>query len=566
MFANLELFLQEKEVYRQKVEEIKASAQNPEELSKLLIEAEEHFKGEVRKYLTSAITVINTNFGCQYSIYKVGKDFDVNFQVVETNVRKTRSEVIAEMEEFKKQAVGMDLTNEQITKINLAMEVLLTYSDDATDKVDENKEAFLKEAQVKATSIIEAPTRENNAFEPAPSQEPNFNPYANQPIEVDNGFKNPEYEKKTLVDPFASIYGGANVSPNEIPEATPDFGVPNPPTNMNMNNSLGDAMSIFGPGITTSTSNQSNTMSNPQQNVSQIPVNNNYNNGLNPMSNNVNANVMPTNAVNAPNNFNNVTPTGAIANAAPEKTNETEDSLVLVDELNVPKESACIVSKLLKGILRLPITTLLFLGIILLIFWGMNKANWMGEIEELLGDYLIYAELALSLFIALIASSTVIDSIASKTKYISKHAMASLTIFSGVTYGLTLLMPYLMENVLVDKLDADIIFEVAIYFAYYLALSFFVGTFMWLLSFMRTKKEYLKKRLNIFEILGALANIYTLIIPAVIVGCSWCQVTVVGEKVAFLYDYENFQWIVMIASFVLGLIMILFSKLEEKKL
>ena len=66
MFANLELFLQEKEVYRQKVEEIKASAQNPEELSKLLIEAEEHFKGEVRKYLTSAITVINTNFGCQY--------------------------------------------------------------------------------------------------------------------------------------------------------------------------------------------------------------------------------------------------------------------------------------------------------------------------------------------------------------------------------------------------------------------------------------------------------------------------------------------------------------------
>ena len=83
---------------------------------------------------------------------------------------------------------------------------------------------------------------------------------------------------------------------------------------------------------------------------------------------------------------------------------------------------------------------------------------------------------------------------------------------------------------------------------------------------MRTKKEYLKKRLNIFEILGALANIYTLIIPAVIVGCSWCQVTVVGEKVAFLYDYENFQWIVMIASFVLGLIMILFSKLEEKKL
>ena len=96
MFANLELFLQEKEVYKSKVEELKNSIQDPQELNKKLEEETEKFKGRVRKYLSSAISTINTNFQCQYSIYKIGKDVDANFHVVETNVKKNRSEVIAD--------------------------------------------------------------------------------------------------------------------------------------------------------------------------------------------------------------------------------------------------------------------------------------------------------------------------------------------------------------------------------------------------------------------------------------------------------------------------------------
>ncbi len=591
MFANLELFLQEKDVYRQKIEEIKSSSSSNEELEKRLGEAEESFKGQVRKYLSSAINVLNTTFQCQYSIYKVGKDFDVNFQVVETNIRKTRSEVIAEMEAFKTQAASMTLTNDQITKINIAMEVLLTYSDDATDQVDENKEAFLSEAKVTATSIIEAPTRENNAFEPAPSQEPSFNPYANQPIEVDSGFKNPEYEKKTLVDPFASIYGGESVSPNAIPEATPDFGAPMSSTNFN--NSVAtppntsDAMSIFGTGI--STSSQQNSVPTESMQTFSTPPNSYGSNGYSASM----SNAMPTNSFNnnsmtqmsANNNLgtSSVPPTSAIGVgiSSPSSystnvegdtnsqvtSNQEPESLALIEEQKVKKESAFIVSKIMKGILRLPITTLLFLGIIVLIFFGLDKANLMEEITELLGDYMIYAELALILFIALIGSSTVLDAIATKTKYISKHAMTSLVFFSGATYGLAKLVPYLVSDVLIDIIDSDILEQVPEYFAYYLALSFFIGTFVWLFSFLRTDKKVLKKkRLNIIEMLGSLLCIYTIIIPAIMLGCEWCGLSIVLEKASFIYSYDYCDWIIIIASFVLGLIMLLFSKIEEKKL
>lgn len=588
MFANLELFLQEKDVYRQKIEEIKSSTSSNEELEKRLAEAEETYKGQVRKYLSSAINVLNTTFQCQYSIYKVGKDFDVNFQVVETNVRKTRSEVISEMEAFKTQAASMTLTNEQITKINIAMEVLLTYSDDATDQVDENKEAFLSEAKVTATSIIETPTRESNAFEPAPSQELSFNPYANQPIEVDSGFKNPEYEKKTLVDPFASIYGGENVSPNAIPEATPDFG--NPIPNTNFNNSVPatnptDAMSIFGAGIATTSQQNSAPIENMQ--TFSNPMNSYENNGYNVSMNtpdslasnsmsqiSVNSNlgasnvsapstpgvgISPTNSY--PTNSGNVDINSQVT------TNQESETLVLSDEQKEKKETAFIISKIMKGIFRLPITTLLFLGIIVLIFWGLDKANLMDEITELLGEYMIYAEFALVLFIALIGSSTVLDAIATKTKYISKHAMTSLAFFSVATYGLVKLVPYLVNDVLVDMVDSEILLQVLVYFPYYLALSFFIGTFMWIFSFLRTDKKILKKkRLNIIEMIGCLWCVYTIIIPAVMLGCEWCNLPIVSEKVSVIYDYANCDWIMIIASFVLGLIMLLFSKIEEKKL
>lgn len=593
MFANLELFLQEKDVYKQKVEEIRSSSQSPEELEKRLAEAEEGFKSQVRKYLSSAINVINTNFQCQYSIYKVGKDFDVNFQVVETNVRKTRQEVIAEMEEFKKQAMSMTLTNEQIMKINIAMEVLLTYSEDAETKVDENKEAFLSEAKVTATSIVETPSRENNAFEPAPTEEPNFNPYANQPIELDDGFKNPTYEKKTFIDPFAGIYGAGNVSPNEIPEATPDFGVPTPI--MPPNNAPqtpppgGEAMAIFGAGVISSPSTPpDNTV--PFSNPMNAYDNNSFNTnqGASPMMNQMPDLLAPQSSMNQPNNFNNAS-MNALPNSNMESassnsysyalnsenmetrvqtmTNQEPDKLTLVEDDGKPKEKAFIISKIIKGLLRLPITTLLFLGIIVLIFWGLDKANLMEEITEILGDYMKYAELILVLIIMLVGSSSVLDAMATKTKYISKHAMTSLAIFAGSLYGIKLLIPIVMDNFLADKLSLEVNLQVFVYCAYFIVLAYFMGTFTWLFAFLRTDKKVLKKKhLNLFEILCALWCVYVFVIPAVMAGCTWCGLEIVQEKVNFIYDYAHCDLIIVIASFSLGIITALFSKLAEKKL
>ncbi len=594
MFANLELFLQEKEVYRQKVEEIKSTSTSPEDLQKRLSEADETFKGQVRKYLTSAINIINTSFGCQYSIYKVGKDFDVNFHVVETNVRKTRPEVIAEMEEFKSQAMNMNLTNDQITKINIAMEVLLTYSDDAENQVDESKEAYLNASNAITSSIIEAPTRENNAFEPAPSENLNFNPYANQPIEIDNSFKNPAYEKKTLVDPFSNIYGSQeNVSPNAIPSATPDFGVPVVPTSSSFDNpqtqNNADAMSIFGVGITKTPSYSQNNNSienkqpfafqnfdNPNYNVPPVAPTNLYNGNPGVM----NSGMYGAQATDSMGTFPNPSMGSSSSNSysyaqnsenmetrVQTMTNSSPETLDMPENPNVIKESAFIISKVMKGILRLPITTLLFLGIIVLIFWGLNKANLLEEISELLGDYMKYAEFALVLFVTLIGSSTVLDAIKTKTKYTSKHAITSLVLFSGALYGIRLLFPYVMDNFLAEKLSLEVNMQVFIYFAAYLALGYFIGTFTWLFGFLRTDKTVLKKKhLNIIEMLGALGCIYTLIIPATMIGCTWCGLPIVAEKVSFIYDYANLELIIVIASFVLGLIMLLFSKIEEKKL
>lgn len=600
MFANLEMFLQEKDVYKQKVEEIRSSTQSDEELKKKLEEAEEVYRGQVRKYLSSAINVINKAFQCQYSIYKVGKDFNANFQVVETNIRKTRSEVIAEMETFKNQAANMTLTNEQITEINIAMEVLLTYSEDASDTVDENKEDFLKEAKVTTSSIITTPTRENNAFTPAPTVEPSFNPYANQPIEVDSGFKNPVYENKTLVDPFANIYGDKkNVSLNDIPEASMDFGAPTPPQPMPTfdapQNPTVDAMSIFGVGITSASIDNNVPSSNNAQIPSHQPANN-----MQMMSNVMQPAPMPTNSMNSYNpqqsgmvptvgntnpysyssSIQNGNMASTVGNVNPYSVNpengnmgvekaieQTSNKVITVDDKKKPEECAFIVSKIMKGILRLPITNLLFLGIIVLIFWGLEKANLLGDITNLLGDYMKYAEFALVLFIMLVGSSSVLDAMSTKTKYINKHAMTSLTLFAGVIYGLKLLFPIVMEKFLADQFSFEVNFQIVLYWEYYLVLAFFLATFTWLFAFLRTDKSVLKKKhLNIVEMVGALWTVYTFVIPAVMIGCGWCGISVVAEKANVIYDYAHCDLIIVIASFSLSLMMLVVSKLEEKKL
>jgi len=607
MFANLELFLQEKEVYKSKVEELKNSIQDPQELNKKLEEETEKFKGRVRKYLSSAISTINTNFQCQYSIYKIGKDVDANFHVVETNVKKNRSEVIADMEEFKKQAASLTLSNSQITKINVAMEVLLTYCDEEEGPIDETKENFLNNSKVVATSIIDKP-KQTSALPPEQPSEPNFNPYANQPIDTTPA---PVQEKKPLVDPFANIYGGdssAPISPDAIPMASPDFvdpqsqppvvPTPMPNTNMNPNPTAifgQEAASNFAPANYNNSMNNmypqnqsfDNTQSFQQPMTTMNPDYSQNNYMANSYGGNLNQSYYDNNAMmnQSYNTMNMNALPGMVAGSASSNSysyalnSENIDSRVQAitgqnlngnpDEMNQDPQKglACIISKILKGFLRIPITSLLFLGIVMLIFWGLDKANLLQEIGKTLGDYMFYAEFAVVLFLTLIGASTVLDSMAAKTKYISKHAIASLTIFSGTFYGLQKLVPMLTNDILTDMVDSEILIQVAFYFLYYVAIAYFISSFVWLISFMRTDKTVLKrKRLNLVEMVGSLWCVYTLVLPAISVGCQACGLDIWNDKLGIIYSYDNFEWIVIIASFVLSAGILLFSKLEEKKL
>ena len=55
-------------------------------------------------------------------------------------------------------------------------------------------------------------------------------------------------------------------------------------------------------------------------------------------------------------------------------------------------------------------------------------------------------------------------------------------------------------------------------------------------------------------------------LPAISVGCQACGLDIWNDKLGIIYSYDNFEWIVIIASFVLSAGILLFSKLEEKKL
>ena len=222
MGQELGLFFQEKNVHAQKLQEINDTFTNPEELARKQAEEEERFKGQVRKFLPAALSTIKMIFQTEYSLYKVGKDFSSEFNVIETNIKKTKTEIVEEMNQFLEQASTMNLQADQLNALNIAVDVIVTYTDDAPEH-DEHKSDFIQYAKVTASSIITKPTVEQNAFIPVkPEVDPNsFNPYANQPIDVDaqSGFTDPSYNRKTIEDPFASLYSGA---PPPMPIPTPE--------------------------------------------------------------------------------------------------------------------------------------------------------------------------------------------------------------------------------------------------------------------------------------------------------------------------------------------------------
>ena len=137
MFADLSMFNSEKEDHNNRMAEI-ANSDLEENIKNIkLKEEEERFKNSIRKYLSVAINTINEVF--PFSLYKMGKDMDAKFRVIETKIRKGKEEIKEEFEQNKSMLVNLEQKKQQ--NVLISMQVIIDYSDDVV--VNEEKEAYL---------------------------------------------------------------------------------------------------------------------------------------------------------------------------------------------------------------------------------------------------------------------------------------------------------------------------------------------------------------------------------------------------------------------------------------
>ena len=89
MYVDLEMFLTEQSSYKERVNEIINSTYE-EDIRKIRLNDEEvKYKNSIRKYLSASINKINEVAGGSFSLYKIGKDIDANFKVIEGRIRKS---------------------------------------------------------------------------------------------------------------------------------------------------------------------------------------------------------------------------------------------------------------------------------------------------------------------------------------------------------------------------------------------------------------------------------------------------------------------------------------------
>ena len=140
MFVDLNMFQSEKSVYQSTIAEINNSYY-PDDIRKIkLDEAEAKYKNSIRKYLSVSINKINEIAGGSFSLYKVGKDLDANFKVIEGKVRKSKQEIINEFNGY--QNILSSLDEKKKKEVLTAMNVIVDYSDDA--KVNIDRDAYLQ--------------------------------------------------------------------------------------------------------------------------------------------------------------------------------------------------------------------------------------------------------------------------------------------------------------------------------------------------------------------------------------------------------------------------------------
>jgi hypothetical protein len=208
MMTDIEAFKLDLKKYLEDLNELKAS--NDPELDKKIRDLGEQFRNKVRKYLPTCLNIINTNFGCKFSLYKVGKDYNAAFKVVETNVRKSKEEVENELNALKASKDLTTLSPQVLSQIDLACDILLTYVDDGIEPKATQK--YLDSAQPVASSIMTNVVNPQERFEQQQQLEQNninFNPYANQPINLGEnqatGINTPSIDTNAFNNSVASV-------------------------------------------------------------------------------------------------------------------------------------------------------------------------------------------------------------------------------------------------------------------------------------------------------------------------------------------------------------------------
>jgi len=562
VLVELEQFKNEKNVYAEKLQEINASAKDDNEKLRNIHEATEAYKGQIRKLLPSALNVIKTLFQIEYSLYKVGKDFTSEFQVVETNVRKVQSEVITEMQELVNQTANMNLSPEQINQLNLSIELIITYVDEG--EVDSVKEERLENISVAKTSIIEPPKTEMAPVISQPvTPEPTFNPYANNPIDVEEGFKSPSYNKETYDNPFAALYGDIQPQENteqpleQQPVASNRFLLNNDeevkqPEQIQPQPGPPDLLAPQ-PGI---------FHAQPQQQVVQQPVQQQY----------------PQQVVHQPMQQQYPQQVVQMPMPPPEQPQVMEQSPqlqpLLPEERNwvgssyEVKSEKTFVPKLLVGLIGLPVMTILITAIIaggiFILGEYTNLLNWL---TQTIGNemYLIGILKVVIIFLSSVLSGLLIKYITKKTDYMGKFVILPIVIL----IALVLASSYLLQ-ILFDDFVLTIDFKTSLISAYYLL---WILVSMWSIIILlvrsfftfcdRKESKSQKIRWNFLEKISILKISYVAIIPSIYIVLEILSINPFENIFNMIYGYNNIFLILLISSGVLALFMIPFNIKED---
>lgn len=200
MFTDIELFKEERQKFYDKLRELNENDVPDKEVR--VRELNVKFRDDIRKYLPTCLNIINTNYNCHFSIYKVGNDYDSSFNVIETNVKKTRGEIECELTNYRSLLNTNALTDAEKEKLALATEIILTYVDDPTE--DNEEKSYLSKLHPKASSIIENKPRMSQEELQKKDDKPEiqYNPYANQPINFEE--KNVQEDNNNSLNIFAS--------------------------------------------------------------------------------------------------------------------------------------------------------------------------------------------------------------------------------------------------------------------------------------------------------------------------------------------------------------------------